>query len=125
LSWSSVPPKAKDLVLVCDDPDAPGGNWVHWVLYGIPAETTSLAEGASSVKAGKSPAGMVEGKTSWGRPGYQGPSPPPGKVHHYRFRLYALDAPLDQPAGADWRAVEKALAGHVIAQGELVGTYRR
>jgi len=124
LRFTGLPPQTKALALIVDDPDAPAGVWDHWVVYDIPV-TDSLAEGLSSFKAGRHPQGMTEGKNSWGSLGYRGPAPPPGKVHHYRFCVYALDAAPDLPAGLDSDALREKIRGHVIAEGVLTGTYRR
>jgi Raf kinase inhibitor-like YbhB/YbcL family protein len=129
LAWSGVPAAAKELVLICDDPDAPAGTWVHWVIYKIPADVKGLPEGVSRKAKPKEPAGAVQGKNSWGEGeniGYRGPMPPPGHgVHHYHFKLYALDAPLEAEPGWDKKAVLEKLKGHVLAQGALMGTYER
>ncbi len=130
LSWSGVPEGAKELALICDDPDAPTAEpWVHWVLYKIPPTVTSLPEGLPKVAKLSEPAGALQGKNSWpsGQTiGYRGPAPPPGHgTHHYHFKIYALDTELDLPAGVDKKTLEKAMEGHVIGQGELVGTYSR
>ncbi len=117
LSWSGAPSHTRAFVLIVDDPDAPMGTWLHWLIYDIPATTHELAEGASDV-------GVV-GLNSWQQPGYGGPCPPPGKPHRYFFRLYALDSPLNLPPGASRQEVERAMQGHVLAQGEWMGTYRR
>jgi Raf kinase inhibitor-like YbhB/YbcL family protein len=119
LSWTGLPAGTKELALICDDPDAPGREpWVHWVLYKLRPATTGLAAGES--------AGGVAGTNSWATPGWRGPMPPPGHgVHHYHFRLYALDAELDAGAGLSKSKLLQAMAGHVLAQGELVGTYER
>ena len=121
LRWSNVPEGTKSFALICDDPD--GGAWVHWVACNIPAATSGLDEGASSVKAGVTLAGK-DGKNSWETVGWQGPDPPSG-THRYIFKLYALDAELALPAGADKPAVLKAIEGHVLATAELMGTYKR
>jgi Raf kinase inhibitor-like YbhB/YbcL family protein len=118
LVWSGVPEKAKSLVLICDDPDAPAGDWVHWVLYALDPRSKGLAEN-------EVPEGASHGKNSWGKSTYGGPCPPPGKPHRYFFRLYALDASLRLKPGADKAAVEEAMRGHVLAQAELMGTYGR
>jgi len=123
LEWSGVPAGTRAFALVCEDPDAPTGMWVHWVLYNLPAESTGLPEGIGH--GASLPAGALEGKNSWGRNGYGGPCPPPGKPHHYVFRLYALDAPLSLLAGATKAQVEAALRGHVLAQDEYVGLFGR
>lgn len=123
LEWSGVPQNAKELALVVDDPDAPTGEpFAHWLLFGIPPETTRLSEAAAS----KDEVPAAQGRNSFDTLGYRGPSPPPGdRPHHYRFNLYALDAPLDLKPGANRNAVLKAIEGHVLARGELVGTYGR
>jgi Raf kinase inhibitor-like YbhB/YbcL family protein len=119
LAWNGVPDSTVELALICDDPDAPRPEpWVHWVLYAIPAGTDSLAEGSTGVG--------LEGRTSWGTTGYRGAMPPPGHgTHHYHFKLYALDQPLGLENGATKTELLKATEGHVLAQGELVGTYER
>ena len=121
LEWQGVPAGTKELALICDDPDAPSKTpWVHWVVYKIPTAATSLAEGAG--RGGKE---TVQGKNSWGTEGYRGPAPPPGKTHHYHFRLYALDQELPDERGLNRAAIDRAISGHVLAQGEIVGTYQR
>jgi len=119
LSWSNVPEGTKEFALICDDPDAPRPvPWVHWVLYKIPASVRELAEGSSG--------GAREGRNDFGNTGYGGPMPPPGHgVHHYHFKVYALDTELDLPAGATKDQLLGAMKGHVAAEGELVGTYER
>jgi Raf kinase inhibitor-like YbhB/YbcL family protein len=125
LTWSGVPEAARELALICDDPDAPGREpWVHWVICKIPASATALPEGVARTEAPSEPAGAVQGKNSWGRIGYGGPAPPSG-VHHYHFKLYAVDAMLDVRPGLDKHGLLAAMHGHIIAQGELVGTYQR
>lgn len=123
LQWSGVPAGAKSLALICDDPDAPMGTWVHWVLYAVPAGTTNLAEGVPS--AAQLGDGSKQGVNDFKRLGYGGPCPPPGKAHRYFFKLYALDAVPDLKGGATKKELVKAMDGHIIAQGELVGTYQR
>jgi Raf kinase inhibitor-like YbhB/YbcL family protein len=126
LAWEGAPAATKEFALVVDDPDAPTPQpWVHWVLYRIPAGTSSLPEGASR----SSGLPGVEGKNSWktgNTLGYRGPAPPPGHgVHHYHFRLYALDTTLTLPPRMDKEAVLGAIKGHILAEAELVGTYER
>ena len=127
LRWAGVPDETKELALICDDPDAPTAEpWVHWVLYKIPAGTTGLPE--QIFKSGKLeiPVGAMQGTNSWQTIGYRGPAPPPGNgTHHYHFKLYALDAPLDVQEGLSKAALLNAMADHVIAEGELIGTYER
>ncbi len=124
LSWSGVPAAARSLALVCDDPDAPRGTWVHWVLYDLPPSLTGLASGVPKLE--RLPGGGVQGKTDFGDIGWGGPAPPRGHgTHHYSFRLYALDAELALAPGATKAEVERAMKGHVLAEAKLTGTYRR
>ena len=127
LSWSNVPSGAKELALICDDPDAPQLQpWVHWLIYKIPPQTRDLPEGVPPERTLRSPAGAMQGINSFRKIGYGGPLPPPGHgVHHYHFKLYALDKPLDVQPGIDKTALLSAMRGSVIAEGELVGTYER
>ncbi len=127
LRWTGLPAGTRQLALVVDDPDAPRAEpWVHWVMYNIPAETRDLPEGIPGEQKVSTPAGAVQGKNSWGRIGYGGPMPPPGHgVHHYYFKLYALDSELDLKPGLDKKALLEALGGHVLGRGELIGTYER
>lgn len=119
LAWSGLPAGTKELALICDDPDAPTLKpWVHWVLYKLPPTLPGLKEGDSG--------GGVEGMTDFGRPGWGGPMPPRGHgVHRYFFRLYALDRPVALKAGASKEDLLAAMKGHILDQGELVGTYER
>jgi len=126
LSWSGVPAGARSLALVVDDPDAPDPKapkmtWVHWVLYNLAPETTGLAEG---VAPGALPAGTLQGKNDWKRTGYGGPCPPIGR-HRYFHRLYALDTMLPDLAHPTKEQLLRAMAGHILAQAELVGTYQK
>jgi Raf kinase inhibitor-like YbhB/YbcL family protein len=127
LSWSDVPPDAKEIALICDDPDAPTPEpWVHWVIYRISPTVTELPEGIPPIERLSTPNGALQGKNSWGRIGYGGPAPPKGHgLHHYHFKLYALDTALNLRPGADNKALLAAMAGHVLAEGELIGTYER
>lgn len=127
LKWSGVPKEAKELALICDDPDAPRPEpWVHWVIYKLPASLTELPENVAKQASPPRPAGAVQGKNSWGKLGYGGPMPPPGHgVHHYHFKLYALDAALDLPPGLTKDELLKKIRPHIIAEGELIGTYQR
>jgi Raf kinase inhibitor-like YbhB/YbcL family protein len=130
LSWSNVPEGTQELALICDDPDAPRPEpWVHWIIYRIPAHGTGLPEGIATQANLSSPAGARQGSNSWDSGqtiGYRGPAPPSGHgVHHYHFKLYALDTPLDLPSGADKQSLLKAMEGHILGRGELVGTYQR
>ncbi|MBI4578189.1 MAG: YbhB/YbcL family Raf kinase inhibitor-like protein [Planctomycetes bacterium] len=127
LTWTAGPSGTQEYALIVDDPDAPTPQpWVHWVLYKLPAHTTSLPEGVAPAERVASPGGALQGKNSWGRIGYGGPEPPRGHgVHHYHFKVYALDTSLELPPGIDKDRLLKAIEGHVLAQGELVGTYQR
>lgn len=126
LAWSSVPEGTKSFALVIDDPDAPDPasprmTWVHWVMYNIPAATHSLPEGA---KESDLPKGTLHGLNDWKKTGYGGPCPPIGK-HRYFHKFYALDIvlpDLKQPTKAQ---LEKAMEGHILSKGELVGLYQR
>jgi Raf kinase inhibitor-like YbhB/YbcL family protein len=116
LQITGVPSEAKSLVLIADDPDAPGGLFTHWLVWNIPSQTNSIAEGSA-------PNG-VQGANDFGKSGYRGPCPPAG-VHRYSFKIFALDRELELRSGAKRSQVNAAMKGHVIAQGELVGRYSR
>jgi Raf kinase inhibitor-like YbhB/YbcL family protein len=122
LQWSDPPQGTQSFALIADDPDAPVGTWVHWVLYNLPAETGLLPE-AIPPDADLSD-GSQHGKNSWRRLGYGGPCPPSG-THRYFFKLYALDTVLDLAAGASKKQVLQAMEGHILAQTELMGIYTR
>jgi Raf kinase inhibitor-like YbhB/YbcL family protein len=122
LQWSAPPTGTKSLALIIDDPDAPGGTFVHWVLYNLPSTTRSLPEGVPGV--GDLSDGSKQGRNGSGTIGYTGPCPPYG-IHHYHFKLYALDTALDLVSGADKAQLEKAVDKHVLAYGDLVGTYSK
>jgi hypothetical protein len=123
LAWTNTPPNAKSLALIADDPDAPAGTWVHWVLYDLPATATELAE--NTPKTPQLPAGARQGNNSSHGIGYEGPCPPPGKPHRYFFKLYALDTLLNLKPGVTKKDLLKAMEGHVLAEGQLMGTYQR
>jgi Raf kinase inhibitor-like YbhB/YbcL family protein len=123
LKWTNAPANTKSFALIADDPDAPVGTWVHWVLYDLPPATTELAE--DTPKSQFLPGGAKQGLNSWPRLGYGGPCPPPGKPHRYFFKLYALDKMLDLKPGATKKDVEAAMKGHILAEGQLMGTYQR
>jgi Raf kinase inhibitor-like YbhB/YbcL family protein len=127
LAWSDAPAGTKEWALIVDDPDAPRPEpWVHWLIYRIPAHGKGLPEDVPPAERVANPAGALQGKNSWGRIGYGGPEPPRGHgVHHYHFRLYALDAELNVRPGVDKKTLLEAMGGHVLAEGELVGTYER
>jgi Raf kinase inhibitor-like YbhB/YbcL family protein len=127
LSWSNAPAGTRSFALLVHDPDAPtGSGWWHWVVYNIPAGTTSLPAGAGDPQKNLMPAGVVQGRTDFGTPGYGGPCPPPGKPHHYYFRLYALKvAKLDAPADATAAFIGFNVNAQSIARAELMGVYGR
>ena len=122
LSWSGVPQSAKALALIVDDPDAPSGTFVHWVVYNLPPRTTHLDEAVN--KGAAMPGGGAQGRNDFGRDGYGGPCPPPGAPHHYRFRLFALNSQI-APQAPTGQAVEQAMEGHIIATAEMMGTFQR
>jgi Raf kinase inhibitor-like YbhB/YbcL family protein len=122
LAWSGAPENAKSFALICDDPDAPRGTWVHWVLFNLAPESRELPAGVSAEDA---PAGAAQGKNDFKKMGYGGPCPPPGKPHRYFFKLYALDTKLDLRTGATKIAVEAAMKDHILAEAQLIGKYGR
>ena len=113
----NVPPEAKSLALIMDDPDAPGGMWVHWVVWNMDPKTTEIG-------VNKVPAGANQGMNDFRKAPYGGPCPPSG-THRYFFKLYALDAKLELGAGTNKAGLEKAMKGHILAQAELMGKYKR
>ena len=123
LHWEQVPEGTVSLALICDDPDAPVGDWVHWVIFNIPASQTELKEDISPTA--QLPSGAIQGLNDFGRHGYGGPCPPPGKSHRYYFKLYALDTMFELNPKASKRDVLTAMKGHILGQGELMGTFRR
>jgi Raf kinase inhibitor-like YbhB/YbcL family protein len=122
LSWTGVPRGTKSLALIVDDPDAPSGTFVHWVVYNLPPETTHLNEAVT--KSTSIPGGGMQGRNDFGKDGYGGPCPPRGKLHHYRFLLYALNSRIS-PAPATGPAVEQAMKGHILAFTDLIGIFGR
>ena len=123
LSWNQPPARTQSLALVVDDPDAPAGTWVHWVVYNLPASARQLPGGVPRGEAIVS--GGKQGLNDFPQNGYGGPCPPPGKPHRYFFRLYALDTLLDLHAPVHRKDVDAAMKGHVLAQGEWMGTFGR
>ena len=117
LEIAEVPAETKSLVLISDDPDAPGGSWIHWLVWNIDPAITEIAENTV-------PTGAVEGITSFGKTGYGGPCPPSG-THRYFFKLYALDTRIDLTAEADKEKLEQAIEGHILDQVKLIGLYDR
>jgi Raf kinase inhibitor-like YbhB/YbcL family protein len=134
LAWSDVPAQTRSFALICDDPDAPSPRrpapepWVHWVLFNIPADSTALAQAISQTAEPAEVQGARQGKNSWpdDNIGYRGPAPPPGSGRHrYFFKLYALDTTLELPAGATKQQLLAAMSGHLLGEGQLMGTYER
>lgn len=123
LTWGGLPAGTQSLALIVDDPDAPVGVFTHWVLFNLPADSRGLPE-AMPTQAQLSD-GSLQGKNDFGKIGYGGPCPPPGRPHRYQFTLYALDQTLDLKAGASKKQVLDAMQGHILAQGRLTGTYQR
>ena len=124
LAWSGAPAGTRSFALVADDPDAPGGTWVHWVLYNLPADVSELPENIAKVES-LDLGGARQGRNDFRRPGYGGPCPPPGPAHRYFFKLYALDTRLQLKAGAQKKDVEAVMEGHVLGTAQLMGTYAR
>jgi len=122
LSWTQPPKEAKSMVLICDDPDAPMGTWVHWVLFGLSPDTLELAEGISHEKDVLG--GAKQGLNDFRKYGYGGPCPP-GGTHRYFFKLYAVDTQVGLNAGATKNEVLNAIKGHILAEGQLMGRYSR
>ena len=121
LSWDKLPTDTKSIAVTCDDPDAPGGGFVHWVIFNIPANAISLPENIAKQKT--LPDGSRQGINDFGRIGYGGPCPP--ALHRYYFRVYVLDIVLDLQPGIEKPALLKAIEGHIIAQGEIIGKYKK
>jgi Raf kinase inhibitor-like YbhB/YbcL family protein len=123
LNWSGVSPAAHSLALIADDPDAPKGAWTHWLIWNIPAYLTALPEGVPAQEVLEN--GAAQGTNDFKRIGYGGPCPPPGKPHRYFFKLYALNTTLSLPAETGKKDLEKAIRGHILAEAEWMGTFRR
>ncbi|MHC1782771.1 MAG: YbhB/YbcL family Raf kinase inhibitor-like protein [Anaerolineaceae bacterium] len=123
LQWSGLPEGAKSLALIADDPDAPIGTFTHWVVYNMTTDLTGIPEGTP--KTGEVVGLGTQGSNSYGRVGYDGPCPPRGQSHRYFFKLYALDLPTDLPAGLESAGLQRAMQGHILAQGQWMGTFKR
>ena len=123
LAWRGVPKSAKSLAMIMDDPDAPNGTFVHWVVYNLPPATKYLDTNVPKTATIKG--GGQQGRNGTGKDGYKGPCPPAGAAHHYHFKLFALDTELKLDPGATADKVEAATKDHVVATGEVVGTYQR
>lgn len=122
LTWTGEPANTQSYALLMDDPDAPSGDFVHWLAWNIPAQEHALPE---DVAHRADTLEIQQGKNSYAHTGYDGPSPPPGKSHRYVFHLYALDDKLPVKAGASRSEVETAMRGHVLAEAQLVGSFRK
>lgn len=123
LHWSGVPEEAKELVLICEDPDAPGTEpFTHWVVYNIQPNREKLPAGVSADES--EGVEFAQGENSYHELGYHGPKPPPGEAHHYHFKLYALDTNLNLPAGLPKEDVLAAMQGHICSEAEFIGLYR-
>jgi Raf kinase inhibitor-like YbhB/YbcL family protein len=122
-SWSDPPPSTQSFALIADDPDAPAGNWVHWVLYNLPPTLRSLPQ--NFPKTEQPHGDSHQGNNDFEKTGYNGPCPPPGKPHRYFFKLYALDTKLTLKPGASKKDVEAAMQGHIVAEGQYIGRFSR
>jgi Raf kinase inhibitor-like YbhB/YbcL family protein len=123
LHWNAPPEGTQSFSLILDDPDAPRGTWVHWVLYDLPPTERGLAAGVPP--DGTLPSGARQGRNDFGRTGYGGPCPPPGPAHRYYFKLYALDKKLELRPGSTRAHADRSMRGHILAHAELTGRYRR
>ena len=123
LDWSAPPANTQSFALIADDPDAPVGTWVHWVLYNLPASAHSLPQNLP--KTEKSADGTLQGRNDFGKIGYGGPCPPPGKSHRYFFKFYALDAHVTLKPGASKKDLERAMQSHILAHAETMGRFSR
>lgn len=122
LSWTWYPKRTQSFAIIADDPDAPMGTWVHWVIYNIPASVNDLDENLAKTDTLQN--GIMQGITDFRRPGYGGPCPP-GGTHRYFFKIYALDIMLKAKPGLSKAELLKAMKGHIIAEGQLMGKYKR
>jgi len=123
LAWSGAPEGTKSFVVICDDPDAPVGTWVHWVIYNIPSQTTSLPKGVPTIR--ELPDGSRQGVNDFHRIGYGGPCPPKGPAHRYFFKIYALDTKLNLSSGATKKQLIDTMKGHILGETHLMGRYKR
>lgn len=120
LQWTDVPSGTKSFALICDDPDAPNGTWTHWILFNIPADVSSFSEGQLIF-----PLQVIIGKNSSNKHGYKGPNPPPGKLHHYHFKLYALDTLLPSNQDIKRQELDTLIKPHVLGKATLIGLYKK
>jgi Raf kinase inhibitor-like YbhB/YbcL family protein len=124
LRWGGIPKNSRSLAIICEDPDAPSGVFIHWVIYNLPPIVADLPEATPATEE-LAESGAIQGRNDFNNIGYDGPCPPPGKAHRYLFHFYALDAKLQLQAGATAQEFESAAEGHIIAEGRLMGTYKR
>ena len=122
IDWSGIPADAKSVAMISDDPDAPGGTWIHWVIFNIPPQVKGLPENIPPHKTLEN--GAIQGVNGSHQIGYGGPCPPSG-VHRYFFKIYALDTVLSLKPGAAKKDLEEAMKAHILAQGQLMGRYKR
>jgi Raf kinase inhibitor-like YbhB/YbcL family protein len=123
LEWSNLPEGTRSIAIICDDPDAPRGTWVHWILFDIPVDSTGLKEGVRPVAT--LPNVGTHGLNDFGETGYGGPCPPSGRAHRYFFKLYALDYKLELKAAVSKKVVERAMKNHALGEAQLMGKYKR
>ncbi len=122
LEWNSIPDETLSIAIICEDPDAPGGTWSHWVIFNLPADTLSLSEHVMSREIMDNDA--IQGLNDFGKVGYGGPCPPSG-THRYYYKIYALDVKLNLPPRTTRETFLKSINGHILDQGQIMGTYRR
>ena len=125
LAWAGTPAGTASYALIADDPDAPAGTWVHWVVFNLPGTLAALPEDVPKTDELRGFGGALQGRNDFKRVGYGGPCPPPGRPHRYYFKLYALDMVLTLKAGATKQDVERAMRGHILSEASLMGTYAR
>ncbi len=123
LEWKGIPEEAKSIAIIMDDPDAPFGTFTHWIIFDIPISEHSLPEGIPQKPVLEN--GAKQGTNDFGKIGYNGPKPPPGKVHHYHIKIYALDTSLNLQPGVKAKEFHRAISGRILAEGELVGLFKR
>lgn len=123
LSWEKIPEEVEEIVIICDDPDAPMGTWVHWVIYNIPSEVDSLPEDIENKTVIQD--SIFQGTNSSNKPGYTGPCPPDEPAHHYHFKIYGLKSGIDAKPGLSKSEILEKMKGKIAAKGEIVGLYKR
>lgn len=123
LAWSAGPATTKSYAISCEDPDAPSGAWWHWIMFNIGPETQQISENVP--KSATLSKGVLQGSNDFRKPGYNGPAPPPGKLHHYQFKVMALDTMLSLGPNKGKESFKSAVSGHIVAEGQLTGVYQR